>query len=124
MDLLDAGGSAEVVGAVTPSYHNELGRVLSRLDLLMLLLRLDDRHDGRDIVDDLMMVELITLLPIIQMARALPAMLDATMEDDNPLPPSLPTRSCGSLHLGVGHVSRDVVEDLMVVELVALLHVI
>lgn len=36
MGSLDAGGLAQIVGATTPGYHDELGLVLSRLDLLTL----------------------------------------------------------------------------------------
>jgi hypothetical protein len=81
---LDAGGSAEIVGATTPGCHDEPGHVLSGLDPLTLTLRLDVGYDGRDIADDLTMVELVASLPVIQTAGALPTVLDATAEDDAP----------------------------------------
>ena len=100
MGSLDAGGSAEIVGATTPGCHDEPGRVISGLDPLTLSMRLDEGHDGLDIADDPMMVELIASLHVIQTAAAWTmgpssTMFVAPMEDEAPKPPPSPVRSCG-----------------------------
>jgi len=79
----------------------------------------------RHMADDLMMVELIASLPIIQSAtapimRPPPPVLAAPAQGEAPRTPSSPMCGCRVLCLDSwGHVGGDVVEDLMVVELVA-----
>ena len=51
-------------------------------------------------------------------------MLAAPAEDEAPEMPSLPGRSCGSLGLDTGQAGRDVAEDPMMVEVVAVLPII
>ena len=96
----------------------------SAFDPLTLSLRLDAEHAGWDVADDPMMVELVASLSIIQTAGTPPPVLAAPTEDEAPKMPSSPGRSCGSLGLDAGQAGRDVAEDPMMVEVVAVLPII
>jgi hypothetical protein len=84
----------------------------------MLSLCLDTRHAGRDVADDPMMVELVASLSVIQTAIAPPPVLAAPAAGEAPELPFMP------MCLDAWHASHDVVEDPMVVEVVASLPVI
>ena len=100
-----------VITAITSSAYPEL-------DPLTLLLCLVREHVGQDVVDDPILVELVALLFVFQTARAPLLGLAAPMESE---PLELPSKP---VCLDARHASRDVVEDPMVVEVVASLPII
>jgi hypothetical protein len=87
--------------------------VCPELDPLTLSLHLDTGHASQGVADNPIMVELVASLSVTQTAGAPPPGLAAPAKGE---PPELPSTSvCPD----AGHAGRDVVEDPMVVEVVA-----